>query len=159
MKAGRRQTTQATFGAFFTEMAVNACTGETRVRCMTGAFGIGRVLNEKTATSQCYGGMTWAIGSALSEALEFDLRDGHLINNDLAEYHVPVNLDVPAMEVMFIEERDPHASPIQSKGVGELGICGGAGAIANAIYSACGVRIRAFPATLDKIINDLPDPD
>ena len=154
-----KDVTQATFGAFFTEVAVNAYTGETRVRRMTGAFGIGRVLNEKTATSQCYGGMTWAIGSALTEALEFDLRDGHLINHDLAEYHVPVHLDVPALDVVFVAERDGHASPIQAKGVGELGICGGAGAIANAIYNACGVRVRDFPVTLDKLIAALPDPD
>ena len=150
-----KDVTQATFGAFFAEVAVNAHTGETRVRRMTGAFGIGRVLNEKTATSQCYGGMTWSIGSALTEALEFDLRDGHLINHDLAEYHVPVHLDVPALDVLFVEERDGHASPIQAKGVGELGICGGAGAIANAIYNACGVRVRDFPITLDKILPGL----
>lgn len=154
-----KDVTQATFGAFFAEVAVNAHTGETRVRRMTGAFGIGRVLNHKTATSQCYGGMTWAIGSALTEALEFDLRDGHLINHDLAEYHLPVHLDVPALDVVFVEERDAHASPLQAKGVGELGICGGAGAIANAIYNACGVRVRDFPATLDKIIAGLPDPE
>lgn len=154
-----KDVTQATFGAFFVEVAVNAYTGETRVRRMTGAFAIGRVLNEKTATSQCYGGMTWAIGSALTEALEFDLRDGHLINHDLAEYHVPVHLDVPALEVLFVEERDGHASPIQSKGVGELGICGGAGAIANAIYNACGVRVRDFPVTLDKILEGLDATD
>ncbi|GGE00476.1 xanthine dehydrogenase [Polymorphobacter glacialis] len=152
-----KATRQASYGAFFAEVAVNAYTGETRVRRMTGAFGIGRVLNEKTATSQCYGGMTWSIGSALTEELAFDLRDGHLVNHDLAEYHVPVNLDVPALEVVFVEERDPHASPIQAKGVGELGICGGAGAIANAIYNACGVRVRDFPMTLDKIIGGLPD--
>ncbi len=153
-----KEVTQATFGAFFCEVAVNAYTGETRVRRMLGAFGIGRVLNPKTATSQCYGGMTWGIGSALTEELAFDLRDGHLVNHDLAEYHIPVHLDVPALEVMFVEERDVHASPIQAKGVGELGICGAAGAIANAVYNACGVRVRDFPITLDKVMAGLPDP-
>ncbi|RPF72505.1 xanthine dehydrogenase family protein molybdopterin-binding subunit [Aurantiacibacter spongiae] len=148
----------ATFGSFFCEVAVNAWTGETRVRRMTGAFGIGRVLNEMTARSQCYGGMVWGIGSALTESLVFDRRDGHLVNPDLAEYHVPVNLDIPDLEVMFVEERDPAASPIQAKGVGELGICGGAGAICNAIYHACGVRVRDFPMTPDRLIAELPMP-
>jgi len=132
--------------------------GEVRVRRMTGAFGFGRVLNAKTARSQCLGGMVWGIGSALTEELVFDTRDGHLVTHDLAEYHVPVHADVPAIEVILLEERDAAASPLQAKGVGELGICGAAGAIANAVYNACGVRVRSFPLTLDKIIADLPDP-
>ncbi len=149
---------QASYGAFFAEVAVNAFTGEVRVWRMTGAFGFGRVLNAKTARSQCLGGMVWGIGSALTEELAFDLRDGHLVNHDLAEYHVPVHADVPALEVILLEERDAAASPLQAKGVGELGICGAAGAIANAVYNACGVRVRSFPLTLDKIIPHLPDP-
>ncbi|GGB60872.1 xanthine dehydrogenase family protein molybdopterin-binding subunit [Blastomonas aquatica] len=149
---------QASYGAFFAEVAVNAFTGETRVRRMTGAFGFGRVLNAKTARSQCLGGMVWGIGSALTEELAFDLRDGHLVNHDLAEYHVPVHADVPAIEVILLEERDAAASPLQAKGVGELGICGAAGSIANAVYNACGARVRSFPLTLDKIIPHLPDP-
>lgn len=148
---------QATYGAFFTEVAVNAYTGETRVRRMTGAFGIGRVLNAKTARSQCLGGMSWGIGSALTEELVFDPRDGHIVNDDLAEYHIPVNRDVPHLDVAFVEERDVHANPMQSKGVGELGICGAAGSIANAIYNACGVRVYDFPITPDKIMAGLPD--
>lgn len=147
---------QASYGAFFVEVAVNAHTGETRVRRMTGVFGIGRVLNAKTARSQCLGGMAWGIGSALTEELVFDPRDGHLVNHDLAEYHVPVHRDVPALDVLLLEDRDPAASPIQAKGVGELGICGAAGAIANAVYNACGVRVRDFPITLDKLIVGLP---
>ncbi|MFC0199182.1 xanthine dehydrogenase family protein molybdopterin-binding subunit [Paracoccus rhizosphaerae] len=149
---------QATYGAFFCEVAVNAFTGETRVRRMTGAFGFGRVLNAKTARSQCLGGMVWGIGMALTEELQFDHRDGHLTNHDLAEYHVPVHRDIPEMEVLLIEERDAAASPLQAKGVGELGICGAAGAVANAIYNACGVRLRDFPMTPDKLLADLPDP-
>lgn len=149
---------QASYGAFFAEVAVHAFTGEVRMRRMTGAFGFGRVLNAKTARSQCLGGMVWGIGSALTEELAFDLRDGHLVNHDLAEYHVPVHADVPALEVILLEERDPAASPLQAKGVGELGICGAAGAIANAVYNACGVRVRSFPLTLDKIMPHLPDP-
>ena len=149
---------QASYGAFFVEVAVNAYTGETRVRRMLGAFGIGRVLNAKTARSQCLGGMVWGIGSALTEALSFDLRNGRLVNHDLGEYHVPVNRDVPALEVILLDERDAAASPLQAKGVGELGICGAAGAIGNAIYNACGVRARSFPITLDKLLPHLPEP-
>ncbi len=144
------------YGAFFAEVAVNHWTGETRVRRMTGAFGFGRVLNAKTARSQCIGGMVWCIGSALTEALEFDPHDGHLVNCDFAEYHVPVHRDVPPLDVIMIEERDPAASPIQAKGIGELGMCGGAGAIANAIYNACGARMHAFPMTPDRVLAAMP---
>ncbi|MCX9147447.1 xanthine dehydrogenase family protein molybdopterin-binding subunit [Erythrobacter sp. WG] len=149
--------TVSSFGAFFAEVAVNRWTGETRVRRMTGAFGIGRVLSARTARSQCLGGMTWCIGNALTESLMFDPVDGHLANCDLAEYHVPVHRDVPALEVLLLEERDAAASPIQAKGVGELGLCGGAGAIANAIYDACGARVFAYPMTPDRVIAAMPD--
>jgi xanthine dehydrogenase YagR molybdenum-binding subunit len=128
------------------------------MRRMLGAFGFGRVLNAKTAGSQCLGGMVWGIGNALTEELVFDLRNGHLVNHDLAEYHVPVHADVPDVQVILLEERDAPASPLQAKGVGELGICGAAGAIANAVYNACGIRLRSFPMTLDKLLADLPDP-
>ncbi|GGD46290.1 molybdopterin-dependent oxidoreductase [Erythrobacter arachoides] len=147
----------SSFGAFFAEVAVNRWTGETRVRRMTGAFGIGRVLNARTARSQCLGGMTWCIGNALTESLLFDPVDGHLVNCDLAEYHVPVHRDVPDLEVLLLEERDAAASPIQAKGVGELGLCGGAGAIANAIYDACGARVFAYPMSPDKVLAAMPE--
>lgn len=148
---------QSSYGAYFCEVAVNAVTGETRVRRMTGAFGAGRILNHKTATSQCYGGMTWGIGMALTEELVHDPRDGHIVNHDLAEYHVPVNLDVPQLEVILLDERDDWACPIQTKGIGELGFCGAAGAVVNAIYNATGVRVRDYPVTLDKLIDHLPE--
>ena len=144
--------TSSGFGAFFAEVRVNRFTGEVRVNRMLGAFGFGRVLNEKTARSQCIGGITWSIGVALTEALMFDPNDGHLVNCDLAEYHVPVNRDVPELEVIMVEERDPIASPIQAKGIGELGMCGGAAAIANAIYNACGARLYDYPMTPDRVI-------
>ncbi|QZD87418.1 xanthine dehydrogenase family protein molybdopterin-binding subunit [Qipengyuania psychrotolerans] len=149
--------TASGFGAFFAQVRVNRFTGETRVDRMLGAFGFGRVLNHKTARSQCLGGITWSIGVALTEALEFDPRDGHLVNSDLAEYHVPVHRDVPDLEVVLVEERDPAASPIQAKGIGELGMCGGAAAIANAIYNACGARIFDYPMTPDRVLQAMPD--
>ena len=146
---------QAGYGAYFCEVAVNRTTGETRVRRMLGVYSAGRILNEKTARSQCIGGMSWGIGTALTEELVHDPRDGHIVNRDLAEYHIPVNLDVPQLEVVFLEERDDAACPLQSKGIGELGFCGAAGAILNAIYNATGVRVRDYPATLDKILGHL----
>ncbi len=146
----------AGYGAFFAEVAVNHWTGETRVRRMTGAFGFGRVLNAKTARSQCIGGMVWCIGTALTEALHFDPNDGHLVNCDLAEYHVPVHRDIPDFDVIMVEERDPVASLIQAKGIGELGMCGGAGAISNAVYNACGARMHAFPMTPDRVLALMP---
>jgi xanthine dehydrogenase YagR molybdenum-binding subunit len=149
--------TASGFGAFFAEVRVNHYTGETRVDRMLGAFGFGRVLNAKTARSQCIGGITWSIGVALTEALEFDPQDGHLVNCDLAEYHVPVHRDVPDLEVVLVEERDGAASPIQAKGIGELGMCGGAAAIANAIYNACGARLYDYPMTPDRVIAAMPD--
>ena len=148
---------QATYGSYFAEVGVNAVTGETRVRRLTAVFGAGRILNEKTATSQCYGGCIWGIGMALHEERLFDTRDGHLVNHDLAEYHVPVNLDVPQIDVHLLEERDDWASPIQAKGIGELGLCGAAAAVTNAIYNATGVRVREYPVTLDKLLDQLPE--
>lgn len=147
----------AGFGAHFAEVAVNAVTGETRVRRMLGVFSAGRILNEKTARSQCHGGMIFGIGGALTEELVLDPRDGHVVNHNLAEYHVPVNLDIPQLDVVFLEERDSWANPMQSKGVGELGIAGAGAAITNAIFNATGVRVRDYPATLDKILPGLPD--
>jgi xanthine dehydrogenase YagR molybdenum-binding subunit len=150
---------QATYGSYFAEVAVNAVTGESRVRRMLGVFAAGRILNAKTARSQCIGGMTFGIGMALTEELIHDRRDGHIVNRDFAEYHLPVNADVPQIEVVLLEERDPWANPLQAKGIGELGICGAAAAVVNAIYNATGVRIRHLPATLDKVLSGLEDED
>lgn len=147
---------QATYGAYFAEVAVNAVTGETRVRRMHGTFTAGRILNAKTARSQCLGAMVFGIGMALTEELFFDPRHGHIVNHDFAEYHLPVNADVPQIEVDLLEERDAWTNPMQSKGIGELGICGAGAAILNAIHNACGVRIRDLPATPDKILAGLP---
>ena len=147
---------QASYGAHFAEVAVNVVTGETRVRRMLGVFAAGRILNEKTARSQCLGGMTFGIGAALTEDLIHDGRTGQVVNHDLAEYHVPVNADVPQLEVVFLPERDIHANPIHAKGIGEVGICGAGAAIGNAIFNATGIRARDFPVTLDKLLADLP---
>jgi xanthine dehydrogenase YagR molybdenum-binding subunit len=150
---------QAAFGAHFAEVGVNAYTGEVRVRRMESTFAAGRILNEKTAASQCLGGMVFGIGAALTEDLIHDTRHGNIVNHDLAEYHLPVNADVPQLKVRFLEERDHAANPLLAKGIGELGISGAGAAVANAIYNACGVRVRNYPITLDKLLDELPDPD
>jgi xanthine dehydrogenase YagR molybdenum-binding subunit len=147
---------QQSYGAQFAEMAVNIDTGEPRLRRMLGVFTAGRILNEKTARSQAIGGMTFGLGAALEEDLVLDDRFGSFVNHDMAEYHVPVHADAVNIEAVFLPELDDKANPLKSKGVGELGICGAGAAVANAIYNACGVRIRDYPLTLDKIIAKLP---
>jgi xanthine dehydrogenase YagR molybdenum-binding subunit len=136
---------------------VHKVTGEIRVKRMTGAFAAGRILNHKTATSQCYGGMVFGIGSALMEEVIHDKRDGRLCNHDLAEYHVPVNADVPQLDVILVEEDDPYTNPMHIKGIGETAIAGAAAAIANAVYNAVGVRVYDFPITLDKLLYEMPE--
>jgi xanthine dehydrogenase YagR molybdenum-binding subunit len=144
---------QSTFGAHFVEVGVDAATGETRVRRMLAVCACGRILNPKTARSQVIGAMTMGVGAALMEALAVDKRLGFFVNHDLAGYEVPVHADIPHQEVIFLDETDPISSPMKAKGVAELGICGVAAAVANAIYNATGVRVRDYPITLDKLID------
>jgi len=151
-----RTYSQAAHGAQFAEVAVNAVTGAVRVRRMLGVFEAGRILNAKTARSQAIGGMIWGIGYALMEGAEIDRRYGLFVNHDLGEYHVPAHADVPHLDVFFIEDHDRHANPIGVKGLGELTISGAGAAVTNAIYNACGVRVREFPMTLDKVLAGLP---
>jgi xanthine dehydrogenase YagR molybdenum-binding subunit len=116
----------------------------------------GRILNPKSARSQVIGAMTMGVGAALMEDLVVDKGLGFFVNHDLASYEVPVHADIPHQEVIFLDETDPLASPMKAKGVGELGICGVAAAVANAIYNATGVRVRDYPVTLDKLLKGLP---
>jgi len=151
-----RTYSQHAFGAHFAEVAVDIDTGETRLRRMLGVFAAGRILNPKTARSQMIGGMIWGVGAALMEETVLDSRYGHFVNHDLAEYHVPVHADIPGIEVIFLSEEDDKGNPLGAKGIGELGNCGSGAAVANAIHNATGVRVRAFPITLDKIFPELP---
>ena len=148
---------QSTFGAHFVEVGVDTATAEIRVRRMLAVCAAGRILNPKSARSQVIGAMTMGVGAALMEELAVDKRLGIFVNHDLAGYEVPVHADIPHQEVIFLDETDPMSSPMKAKGVGELGICGVAAAIANAIYNASGVRVRNYPITLDKIIDQLPE--
>jgi xanthine dehydrogenase YagR molybdenum-binding subunit len=147
---------QATFGAHFVEVGVDRYTAEVKVRRMSGVFAAGRILNPKTARSQVIGAMSMGIGAALMEEAVVDTRIGYFVNHDMAEYLVPVHADVPHQEVIFLDELDDKSSPMKAKGVGELGICGAGAAVANAIYNACGVRLRHYPLTIDKILEGLP---
>ncbi|MBC7415361.1 MAG: xanthine dehydrogenase family protein molybdopterin-binding subunit [Herminiimonas sp.] len=147
---------QATFGAHFVEVGVDIATGETRVRRMLAVCAAGRILNSKTARSQVIGAMTMGVGAALMEELVVDQRVGYFVNHDLAGYEVPTHADIPHQDVIFLDETDPISSPMKAKGVGELGICGVAAAVSNAIYNATGVRVRDYPITLDKLIGQLP---
>ncbi len=146
---------QATFGAHFVEVGVDSATGEIRVRRMSGAFAAGRILNPKSARSQVIGAMTMGVGAALMEDAIVDTRFGYFVNHDLAEYHVPAHADIPMQDVFFMDELDEKSSPMKAKGIGELGLCGVGAAIANAVYNACGVRIREYPLTLDKVIGKM----
>ncbi|HUR60423.1 MAG TPA: aldehyde oxidoreductase molybdenum-binding subunit PaoC [Opitutaceae bacterium] len=147
---------QSTFGAHFVEVGVNAATGEVRVRRMLAVCAAGRIINPKSARSQVIGAMTMGVGAALMEELAVDHRQGFFVNHDLASYEVPVHADIPHQEVVFLDETDPISSPLKAKGVGELGICGVGAAVANAIYNATGIRVRDYPITLDKLIDQLP---
>jgi xanthine dehydrogenase YagR molybdenum-binding subunit len=140
------------YGAHFVEVGVDEDTGEVRLRRMLGVFAAGRIINPKTARSQLIGGMVMGVGMALHEESVVDPRYGHFVNHDLAEYHVPVHADIPAIDAVFLEERDDKINPLGAKGVGELGIVGAAAAVANAVCNATGVRVRSLPITLDKLL-------
>jgi xanthine dehydrogenase YagR molybdenum-binding subunit len=147
---------QQSYGAHFAEVGVDEDTGEVRLRRMLGVFTAGRILNAKTARSQAIGGMVFGVGAALHEGMTLDPRFGYFVNRDLAEYLVPVHADIPAIDAIFLAELDDKSNPLKSKGIGELGICGAGAAIANAVYNACGARIRDYPITLDKLLSKLP---
>ncbi|WP_423604457.1 aldehyde oxidoreductase molybdenum-binding subunit PaoC [Sphingomonas sp. MS122] len=151
-----RRYQQSTFAGHFVEAAVHSLTGEIRVRRMLAVCAAGRILNPKSARSQVIGAMTMAVGAALMEELAVDKRFGFFVNHDLAGYEVPVHADIPHQECIFLDETDPLSSPMKAKGVGELGICGVAAAVANAVYNATGVRVREYPITLDKFFERLP---
>jgi xanthine dehydrogenase YagR molybdenum-binding subunit len=132
-------------------------TAEIRVRRMLSVCAAGRILNPITARSQVIGAMTMGVGGAFMEELAVDKRRGFFVNHDLAGYEVPVHADIPHQEMIFLDETDPMSSPMKAKGVAELGICGVAAAVANAVYNATGVRVRSYPITLDKLIAKLPE--
>ena len=139
-------------GAEFVEVRVHAMTREIRVPRIVGAFAAGRIMNTRTARSQLMGGMIWGISSALHEATEIDHRHARYINDNLADYLVPVNADIRDVEVILVPEEDNEVNPIGAKGLGELANVGTAAAITNAVYHATGVRVRELPVRLEKLL-------
>lgn len=140
-------------GAVFAEVKVDPDFGQVRVTRLVGAFAAGTIINPHLVRSQYYGGMIWGVSFALHEKAVVDHRSGRTLNANLAEYHIPVNADVPSLEAILVEERDEHVNALGIKGVGEIGVTGTAGAIANAIWHATGRRIRSFPISLDQLID------
>jgi xanthine dehydrogenase YagR molybdenum-binding subunit len=144
--------TMSAYGAQFAEVRVDADTGEVRVSRLHGTFAAGRIINPRLARSQFLGGMTMGLGMALHEQSVLDHRFGHVVNQDLAEYHIPSNADVADLRAHWIDEDDPHVNAMGSKGIGEIGIVGTAAAVANAAWHATGVRVRDLPVTLDRVL-------
>jgi xanthine dehydrogenase YagR molybdenum-binding subunit len=139
-------------GAVFAEVKADPDLGQIRVTRVVGAFAAGRIINPRLVRSQLCGGMIWGVSFTLHEQAVMDPRSGRPMNPNLAEYHIPVNADVPSVVAILVEEHDPHVNALGIKGVGEIGITGTAGAVANAVYHATGIRVRKFPITLDRLI-------
>jgi xanthine dehydrogenase YagR molybdenum-binding subunit len=140
------------FGAQFAEVAVDADTGETRVRRLLGVFAAGRIINPITARSQLIGGMTMGLSMALHEESVLDREFGDYLNHDLAQYHVAACADILDVEAFWRDEYDEHLAPLGAKGIGEIGIVGTAAAIANAVHHATGIRVRDLPVRLDRLV-------
>jgi xanthine dehydrogenase YagR molybdenum-binding subunit len=139
-------------GAEFVEVRIHALTREIRVPRIVGAFAAGRILNPRTARSQLMGGMIWGIGSALHEATEIDPQRARYVNDNLADYSVPVNADIKELEVILVPEEDHDVNPAGVKGLGELANVGTAAAIANAVYHATGKRLRKLPIRIEDVL-------
>jgi xanthine dehydrogenase YagR molybdenum-binding subunit len=140
----------AAYGSVFVEVAVDPDVRTIQVRRMTGAYAAGRVINPRLARSQCIGGM----GMALMESTVLDARDGRPVNAHMADYLVPVNLDIGNIEAHFVDEKDIHVNPLGVKGVGEIALVGAAPAIANAVFHATGKRIRHLPIRIESLLDD-----
>ncbi len=148
----RQEWATATHSAVFVEVRVDEALGTIKVSRVVSAIAAGRIVNPKTAGNQIVGGVVWGIGMALQEETLIDHTFGRYMNHNLAEYHIPVQTDIPEVEVIFVEEEDSVVNDLGSKGVGEIGIVGVAAAVANAIYHATGKRVRDLPITLDKLL-------
>jgi xanthine dehydrogenase YagR molybdenum-binding subunit len=139
-------------GAEFVEVRVHARTREVRVPRMIGAFAAGRLMNTRTARSQYLGGMIWGVSSALHEATEIDSRVARYVNDNLADYQIPVNADVADVDIILVPEKDDFVNPLGVKGIGELANVGTAAAVANAVFHATGVRVRNLPIRLENLL-------
>jgi xanthine dehydrogenase YagR molybdenum-binding subunit len=139
-------------GAVFAEVKVDPDLCQVLVTRLVGAFAAGRIINPRLVRSQLLGGMIWGVSFALHERADLDRRSGRVLNANLAEYRIPVNADLPSVDVVTIEEHDPHVNSLGIKGVGEIGITGSAAAVANAVWHATGTRVRRFPIRIEDLI-------
>jgi xanthine dehydrogenase YagR molybdenum-binding subunit len=151
---GKSKYSHYAHSAVFAEVKIDEELGVIRVTRVVNAVAVGRILNPKVAGSQILGAVVGGIGMALHEETATDHRFGRFMTHNLADYHVPVNADVHAIDVIFVDERDDEINPLGVKGVGEIGIVGTAAAIANAVHHATGKRVRDLPITLDKLLRD-----
>lgn len=140
-------------GAELVEVRVHASTCEIRVPRIVGAFAAGRLINTRTVRSQLMGGMIWGISSTLHEATEIDVKRARYVNDNLADYLVPVNADVKQVDVILVPEVDRDVNPAGVKGLGELANVGTAAAVANAVYHATGHRIRRLPIRIESLLS------
>lgn len=148
----RETFTSHSWGAVFAEVAVDADTHMTQVRRVVATYDIGTLLNEKTGLNQLSGGVVWGISMALHEASIIDKKYGRTVNENFADYHVPVNADVHEIDITCLNIPDYKFNPLGARGIGEIGITGAAAAIANAIYNATGKRVRDLPITPDRLM-------
>jgi xanthine dehydrogenase YagR molybdenum-binding subunit len=147
-----KQYSTHSWGAVFAEVSVDELLGMPRVRRILGVYDVGALFNEKLGHSQLIGGIVWGVSLALHEESHLDPRTGRIVNNNLAEYHVPVNADIGSIEVSVLNIPDTKFDPAGGRGIGEIGITGAAAAVANAIYHATGKRIRSAPITPDLLM-------
>jgi xanthine dehydrogenase YagR molybdenum-binding subunit len=140
------------FGAHFAEVHVDPDFGTVRLARMVSAFAAGRIVNARTARSQYMGGVIWGVSMALQEEGRIDERTGRYMNASLENYLVPVNADIPEIDIILVDERDAHVNPLGIKGIGEIGNVGSAAAVANAVYHATGIRVRELPITPEKLL-------
>ncbi|WP_158918829.1 xanthine dehydrogenase family protein molybdopterin-binding subunit [Caulobacter sp. S45] len=148
----RKDVTTYAFGAHFVEVRVNSRTREIRTPRVVSAFAAGNIVNPTTAHSQFMGGVIWGLSSALHEATEVDPKTARYVNNNLADYMVPVNADVPEIDIIMVPEKDERVNPLGVKGIGEIGIVGMNAAVANAVFHATGKRVRDLPIRIEKLI-------
>jgi xanthine dehydrogenase YagR molybdenum-binding subunit len=148
----RKDFTTFAFGAHFVELRVHARTREIRAPRVVSAFSAGTIVNPMTAYSQFMGGTIWGLSAALFEETQIDLKTARYVNDNLADYLVPVNADVPDIQIIMVPEDDDRVNPLGIKGIGEIGIVGMNAAVANAVFHATGKRIRDLPIRAEMLL-------